>query len=362
MSHYSDMFEHMLNSQSRWLMPGPDLDIVISSRVRLARNLRHAVFPHYAGRDMMIDVRRQVFDAALNMDVFKNNWAIALEDVSDLDKQFLIERHLISYEHTNDGDGRGVIISSDEGVSIMVNEEDHIRLQVMLGGFDMENAWLEANALDDAFSQSLDFAFTPDVGFHTACPTNVGTGLRGSVMVHLPALVITKQINKVLQTISKLNFIARGLYGEGTQAMGNFFQISNQASLGYSEEELIDSIKRVIKQVVEQERMARERVLKTGRMMLEDRVLRAYAVAQNARIVSSKEALELLSLVRLGVDLGIITDIDNALINDLFIITQPAHLQKISRRKISSRQRDIKRAKIMREKFSGEKEDNETKS
>ena len=170
-------------------------------------------------------------------------------------------------------------------------------------------------------------------------------------MVHLPALVITKQINKVLQTISKLNFIARGLYGEGSQALGNFFQISNQASLGYSEEELIDSIKRVIRQIVEQERMARERILSTGRMMLEDRVFRAYAVGKSARIMSSKEALELLSLVRLGIDLGIIRDIGQPLINDLFILMQPAHLQKISGKKISSRQRDVKRAKILRERL-----------
>ncbi len=347
-----EIINYLLHHQSRWLAPGPDSEIVISSRVRLARNLAEFPFPHRADQNQLLTVRERLFSALAKIDRFSDQWFIDMDVLSDVDRQFLVERHLISYEHTVEGPGKGLAITPDEGVSIMINEEDHLRMQVLVPGFDLDSAWSEMNEIDDELSQLVEFAFSPELGYLTACPTNTGTGLRGSLMMHLPALVITKQINRVLQTITQLNFTARGLYGEGTQALGNIFQISNQACLGYSEGELLESIKRLGRQIVEQERSAREKVLRTSRVMLEDRVWRAYGLLKSARIMNSAEAFEYLSMVRLGLDLGIIKDVDLKVINDLFIIIQPAHLQKISGRRLSSRQRDIKRANIVRNRLN----------
>ncbi len=342
----------LLYNESCWLQPGPHSDIVISSRIRLARNIVNLPFPHRANDDVLRQIRSKIYTALEDMTGFKDRWFLNIEEISELDRQFLVERHLISYEHTLDGAGKGLVITPDEGLSIMINEEDHLRMQVIVAGFDLKKAWEKINSLDDELSMRIEFAFCPQLGYLTSCPTNTGTGMRGSVMMHLPALVITKQINRVLQTISKLNFTARGLYGEGTQAMGNIFQISNQACLGYSEEELVGNIERVIRQIIEQEEMAREKIMRTSRLMLEDRVWRAYGLLKNARIMNSAEALEYLSMLRLGLDLGLIKDVELKVINDLFIIIQPAHLQKISGRRLSSRQRDIKRANILRNRLT----------
>jgi protein arginine kinase len=230
----------------------------------------------------------------------------------------------------------------------MVNEEDHLRIQVMQSGFNLYEAWDIISKIDDAVSGKLKVAFSSDWGYLTACPTNAGTGMRGSVMLHLPALVMTRSIDRVLAAISKLSFTTRGLYGEGTQAQGNFFQISNQVSLGTSEEEIISSINGLIRQIIEQELQAREAMLSKNRPILEDRVNRALGILKSARIISSQETIELLSMVRLGCDTGMVKDIDRRTINELFIFIQPAHLQKLENRKISSQERDVKRAQIIR--------------
>ncbi len=351
---FGEIINHLLGNHSRWLASGPNSDIVISSRVRLARNLSDFPFPNRADQNQLLAIRERLFDALGQVEGFSDHWFIDMDNLSQIDRQFLVERHLISYEHTVEGIGKGLAITPDEGLSIMINEEDHLRMQVLVAGFDLYNAWEQMNTIDDSLSQLVEFAFSPDFGYLTACPTNTGTGLRGSLMMHLPALVITKQINRVLQTITQLNFTARGLYGEGTQALGNMFQISNQACLGYTEEELLEGIKRLGHQIIEQEQSARERVLRTSRVMLEDRIWRAYGLLRNARIMNSAEAFEYLSMVRLGLDLGLIKDVDLKLINDLFIIIQPAHLQKIGKRRLSSRQRDIKRANILRSRLNCE--------
>jgi protein arginine kinase len=233
----------------------------------------------------------------------------------------------------------------------MVNEEDHIRMQVMQSGFNLFEAWNIINEIDDGMSKELPFAFSPDWGYLTACPTNTGTGMRGSVMLHLPALVMARQIDRVLAAIAKLSFATRGLYGEGTQASGNFFQISNQVSLGHSEDEIIASINGVIRQIIEQENQTREALLSKNRAVLEDRINRSLGILKSAHIISSQETIELLSMVRLGVDLGILKDINRAVINELFIITQPAHLQKIENKKLSSQERDVKRAELIRDRL-----------
>ncbi|MDD5155744.1 MAG: protein arginine kinase [Candidatus Omnitrophica bacterium] len=344
--------DDLLNHTSEWLRgTGPNSDIVISSRIRLARNLEKFAFPHWADQKEGEEILRLIADATSKCDYLKSTTNFRLSDLELLDKQFLVERHLMSREHAQKTDHKAVIIDTEEVISIMVNEEDHLRVQVMQSGFNIYEAWNIINKIDDCLAKELPFAFLADWGYLTACPTNTGTGMRGSVMLHLPALVMTRQIDRVLAAISKLSFTTRGLYGEGTQASGNFFQISNQVSLGQSEEEIIENINGLIRQIIEQENQARVALLGRNGAVLEDRVNRSLGILKNARIINSQETVELLSMVRLGSDLGMIKDIDRRIINELFIVTQPAHLQKIMQKKLSAQERDMKRAQIIREKL-----------
>jgi len=341
-----------IHHTSEWLKgTGPNSDIVISSRIRLARNLDKIPFPHWANKKRLEEVLNIVSDTVARVNELKKAVVFKLGDLDSLDKEFLVERHLMSHEHAQKANNKAVIIDDEEIVSIMVNEEDHLRIQVMQSGFNLHECWQIINRIDDALNKELVFAFSQDWGYLTACPTNTGTGMRGSVMLHLPALVMTRQINRVLAAIAKLSFTTRGLYGEGTQATGNFFQISNQVSLGHSEIEIIDNINGLIRQIIDHENQAREAMVSHNRAMLEDRVSRSFGILKNAYIISSQETIELLSMVRLGCDLGMIRDIDRRTINELFIITQPAHLQKIEGKKLSSQERDIKRAAIIRERL-----------
>jgi protein arginine kinase len=237
-------------------------------------------------------------------------------------------------------------------VAIMINEEDHIRMQVMQSGFNLFEAWSIINELDNCLARDLPFAYNDDFGYLTACPTNTGAGMRGSVMLHLPALVMVRSIDRVLAAIAKLSFATRGLFGEGTQASGNLFQISNQVSLGHSEDEIIANINGIIRQIIDQENQAREAMLSKNRPVLEDRINRSLGILKSARIISSQETIELLSMVRLGVDLGVIKDIDRQRINELFITTQPAHLQKTENKRLSTEERDLKRAELIRTKLN----------
>lgn len=342
----------LLKHTSEWLKgSGPNSDIVISSRIRLARNLAKVPFPHWANKKQSQEVLDTVKGAALRVDQLKNTTAFELMGLDAVDIQFLVERHLMSHEHAQKREGKAVIVDDSEILSIMINEEDHLRIQVMQSGFNLFEAWNIINAIDDALSRELEFAFSPELGYLTACPTNTGTGMRGSVMLHLPVLVMSNQIGRVLAAISKLSFTSRGLYGEGTQASGNFFQISNQVSLGISEEDLLGNLNNLIRQIIEQENQARQSMLTRNRPFLEDRISRSFGILKNARIISSQETIELLSMVRLGLDLGIIKDIDRRSLNELFLVTQPAHLQKIENNKLSSQERDIKRAEIIRSKL-----------
>jgi len=343
----------LLNHSSEWLKAsGPNSDIVISSRIRLARNLEALPFPHWANKKQGEDLLAKVKEAVLKNDYLKKATVFELAKMDSIDKQFLVERHLMSLDHAQKTNSKAVVIDEEEIVSIMINEEDHIRMQVMQSGFNLYEAWNIINRIDDSLANQLNFAFLPDWGYLTACPTNAGTGMRGSVMLHLPALVMSRSIDRVLAAIAKLSFTTRGLYGEGTQAMGNFFQISNQISLGPSETEIIESINGLIRQIIEQENQARDALSSKNRPMLEDRVNRSLGILKSAHIITSQETIELLSMVRLGCDMGIIKDIDQRRINELFIITQPAHLQKIEAKKLSSQERDEKRAQIIRSKLN----------
>ncbi len=347
-------FEDLLNRTASWLKgSGPNSDIVISSRIRLARNLEKFPFPHWAKKPDSEQVLALAAAAFEKTPELKDGIFLRLDDFDNVDKQFLVERHLMSNEHAIRSNQKALFINPDENVAIMVNEEDHLRIQVMESGFDLDMTWRIMDSIDNRLSEVLTYAFKREWGYLTACPTNTGTGMRGSIMLHLPALVMTRQINRVLEAIAKLSFTTRGLYGEGTQASGNFFQISNQVSLGSKEEEILGNIKGVIKQIIEQEEKARESLMAEHREMLEDRIWRSYGTLKNAHIISSNETVELLSMLRLGSDLNIVANVERSLINELFILTQPSHLQKLENKKLSANERDVKRAQIIRERIGG---------
>jgi len=346
------ILDDLLNNTGEWIRcTGPVCDIVMSSRVRLARNLASYPFAHWASKKEQEAILGISKESILSLKKLKGSLFVEIGKLDPIDKQFLVERHLMSKEHMIDSENKGLSVGQDEVISIMINEEDHLRMQVMKSGFNLREAWQIINDVDTDLGNSLDFAYSVDFGYLTACPTNTGTGMRASVMLHLPSLVMTKQIGKVLQAITKLSLTARGLYGEGTEASGNFFQISNQVSLGHKEEDIIDNIERIIKQIVDHEQSARETLLLQNREALEDRIWRAYGTLKSAHIITSTETIDLLSLARLGVDLGVIKQADRALINELFVVTQPAHLQKLEKKKLSPNQRDVKRAEIIREKL-----------
>ena len=341
--------EALQSRAGEWLgSTGPESDIVISSRIRLARNLANYPFlaranPRECGQSER-DIRESMLQAELGTEVSYFN----LPSLNLLDRQFLVERHLISREHAFGKGPRGVGLGPNETLSIMVNEEDHLRIQGLRSGFQLRATWEQVNEVDNQLEKELDFAFSPQFGYLTVCPTNVGTGMRASVMVHLPALVMTRQIDKVFHAVAKINLAVRGLYGEGTQASGDFYQISNQQTLGKSESDIIDNIERVIPKVIEYERTVRDNLLEQKREVVEDKVWRAFGMLKTARTINSEETMDLLSAVRMGVNLGIIPDIQIRTVNELFIFTQPAHLQKLERTELTSPERDITRATFIR--------------
>lgn len=341
---------------SKWLEgSGPDSDIVISSRVRLARNLSEVPFPHQMTEEQAQEVATAVAEVAEKSEVRSKLGSLEmalLNDLSGLDRQILVEKHLISPVHAQStARGRGLVIRDDEAVSIMVNEEDHLRLQCLSSGLQVKESWELANQADDCLEASLNYAFDEKWGYLTVCPTNAGTGMRASVMLHLPALVMTRQAQRILATLSQIGLAVRGLYGEGTEATGNFFQVSNQVTLGPREEEIVNNLTTVTGHLIEQERKARQHLLGKARLRLEDRICRALGILLNARIMNSEEALAHISDVRLGLNLGIIETSDLRSLNELMVLIQPGYLQKLAGQEMSALDRDVKRASIIREKL-----------
>jgi len=342
--------DDLIDQTSEWLRgTGPDSEIVISSRIRLARNVAKMPFSHWAAKAQSQQVLKICKDAIDANNYMKGAIFVRVEELNSIDKQFLLERHLVSKELIAKSDSKAVAIGDKEITAIMINEEDHLRIQVVQSGFNLRQAWQIIDSLDAELGKRIDFSFSSEFGFLTACPTNTGTGMRASFMLHLPALVITKQINRVLQAISKLSLTARGFYGEGTQASGNFFQISNQTTLGHTEIDIIDNIERIIKQIVMHEQAARKILNTQHKIEFNDRIQRALGILKSAYIITSNETTELLAMVRLGVDMGLIKDINIAKLNQLFISTQPAHLQKLEGKALSAAERDAKRAEVIRE-------------
>ncbi|MFD0872443.1 ATP:guanido phosphotransferase [Chlamydia abortus] len=340
---------------SEWMKDnGPDSDIVISSRIRIARNLRSFPFPMLATNQQSREVMEKIAAVLSNEGLTEISEldTMHLADLNDLEKRVLVEKHLISPSLANESRNGAVILSKNESISIMVNEEDHLRIQVLCSGFQIKEAWDLANQLDDIFESQLDYAYDEKRGYLTSCPTNVGTGIRASVMIHLPALVLTQQINRILSAITQVGLAVRGLYGEGSEATGNLFQISNQITLGQSEEEIIDNLYSVVRQIIEHERAARVRLMEESRHRLSDRVNRSYGILSHAIIMDSKEAAQRLSDVRLGIDLGIIKQLSARVLNELMVMTQPGFLQQYAGQKLSPEERDIRRAQMIRERFN----------
>jgi len=342
--------DDFLKHDSEWLKgSGPNSEIVMSSRTRLARNLDKLSFSHWADKVQQEEILNAVLASAKSVTYLKDALFIRLKDISEVDRLFLVERHLMSPEHMKDVEFKALIVDPKEVISIMVNEEDHLRIQVMQSGLNLMECWRMIDALDTELSKKLSFAYYMRWGYLTACPTNTGTGLRGSIMLHLPSLVFTGQINKILQATAKLGLNIRGLYGEGTEASGNLFQVSNQVSLGRAEEDIIDNIERIINQIIAREEATRRNILSKNKDALVDRVWRAYGTLKSARIITSNETIALLSAIRLGVDVGVVKNMDRRTVNELLILTQPAHLQKMEGKILNANERDIKRAELIRE-------------
>jgi len=345
----------LTNHAGEWLRgSGPMSEIVISSRIRLARNVSGQPFLTRASRHQRQSLENKIRDTILSSGVTSQMLYVDLETAPDIDRMLLVERHLISKPHAAAEGARGVAVGEDESVAIMVNEEDHLRIQVLRSGLQLEEAWSQINQVDDKLESRLDFAFHPRFGYLTACPTNVGTGIRVSVMLHLPALKLTGEIEKVFRAAKDMRLAVRGLYGEGTEATGDFYQISNQTTLGKSEEDTISDFKlHVIPKIIDYEHHARRTLLNDHTVALDDKVCRALGILRNARLLASEETLFLLSHVRMGVNLGRVKDIDLRTLNELFLLTQPAHLQKMQGRKLEGDVRRAARAEYVRHRLNG---------
>jgi protein arginine kinase len=341
--------DSLTHTSGEWLRgTGPESDIVISSRIRLARNLAAFPFTNRASIHQKAEIEALLRDRLAKVELEPRLGYLSVGDLSPLDRQLLVERQLVSRELANAEGPRGVAVTPQENVSVMINEEDHLRLQVMRSGFALDEAWQEIDRLDDLIEQRLNYAFHDDFGYLTACPTNVGTGMRASVMLHLPALGLAKQIDKVFRALQKINLAVRGLYGEGTRASGDFYQISNQVTLGKSEATILTEIREVIPQIIAYERQARQALMRESRHALQDRVARAFGTLRSATMMTSEETMELLSSVRLGINIGLLEDITIPTVNELFIHTQPAHLQKLMGAPLDGEERNTARARYLR--------------
>ncbi|MBA4186828.1 MAG: protein arginine kinase [Planctomycetaceae bacterium] len=340
----------LLPNLGEWLRgTGPESDVVVSTRIRLARNLADYPFTGRATPAQKTEIVSKVKDAIARVELpFKLDYH-DVPSMSVLDRQFLVERQLISRELAAVLEGpRGVAFDVKESASIMVNEEDHLRLQVLRSGFALDDAWADIDKLDDALESRLAYAFHAQFGYLTACPTNVGTGLRGSVMLHLPALGLTKQIDKVFRALQKINLAVRGLHGEGSRAFGDLYQISNQVTLGKSEQKILGEIKEVILTILQYERQARAVLMKERKQAEQDRVARALGTLGSATMITAEETMELLSVVRLGIHLRLIEDVPATAVNQLFIQTQAAHLQKLVGHALDGEERNAARAKYLK--------------
>lgn len=336
---------------------GPDSDIVLSSRIRLARNFEDYKFPTLyspdEAREIVSKMEDIIYTSGFNH--YGSMELLKIDEMQPLQKRVLVEKHLISPQLAEESPYGACLLTENEEVSIMLNEEDHVRIQCLFPGLQLTEALNAANEVDDWLEGNIQYAFSEKCGYLTSCPTNVGTGLRASVMMHLPGLILTQQINRIIPAINQLGLVVRGIYGEGSEALGNLFQISNQITLGKSEHDIVEDLKSVVHQLIAQERSAREALRKTSNIELEDRVFRSLGTLENSRIIESKEAARCLSDVRLGIDMGYIENISKNILNELMILTQPGFLQQYAGGPLRPNERDIRRATLIRERLKMEK-------
>ncbi len=345
--------EELSRSECEWLRASaPDSEIVVSSRIRLARNLAKFPFLSRADDATRLELEQLLREKITDLSAGPRLQYLSVRELDDTDRQFLTERQLMSRELADGQGARGIAVDASQSISLMVNEEDHLRMQVIRSGFAIDEAYRDLDRIDDAIEEQVTYAFSDTLGYLTACPTNVGTGIRVSVMLHLPALYMTKEIQKVLHALQKISLAVRGLYGEGSQASGHFYQVSNQVTLGISEEQILDRLRDVIPNIISYERRVRDVLVKDNREKLHDQIARAYGILKNAQSISSEETMDLLSSVRLGVGLGFIDDLELRTVNELFIHTQPGHLQKLRGEELESGERNAARAAYLRSRLS----------
>lgn len=327
-------------------------DLIMTSRVRLARNLDSIVFPHKINDEKGKELVKKV-ESAFYSDFFKkgNYKTLKLWETDSQTQISYFEKHLISRKIIDNGSKAAVILSSDNSQSVMINEEDHIRIQSIYPGYNLEDAFKAANSIDDQLEKNLDFAFDEKYGYLTACPTNVGTGMRASVMIHLPFIASDNRVEESLYALSKLGMAIRGIYGEGSEASGNIYQISNQITLGLTEQETLDNLKAVVNKIIMQETMAREVAYKKHKYEIEDKAARALGILKSAVLLTSSECLKLLSDVRLGIEMGIIKTVSISTVDSLFMEAQPATIQIQSKKKMTEKDRDLARAKLVKRKI-----------
>lgn len=333
---------------SVWDTDGPGNDIVITSRVRLARNVAGIPFPSGMTAEQGDSIAQSVMGAVRRSADFKNSKYIQLRSIDETNRQELVERHLASRDLICNPDVGSILLSCDETVALMINEEDHLRIQGLLPGLQIEEAAQKALGAEAAIEKCVPFAFDETLGYLTACPTNVGTGMRASVMVHLPALKHIGMLKVLIDSVVKAGLAVRGIYGEGSEALGDMFQISNQITLGISEDDITSTMKAVCDQIMDKERMARDMLLRSKRLEVEDKLFRSWGVLRHARCMSAKEFMELLSDVRLAVSLGFLTEVSQTELNRLMIAVQPASLQRHAGRDLTAEERDIIRANYIR--------------
>ncbi len=346
----------MKRSVPGWMKAqGPEDDIVIASRIRLARNIAGVPFPAVASDEQLKHVQDVVESVSQNLETVRQaDHTItyrSMAEVGQLERGQLVEKHLISPQHAQNVRNKAAAIQDDEKLSIMVNEEDHLRIQMLYPGLQLKSAFETASKIDDEFDANLQYAFSEEIGYLTACPTNVGTGMRASLMAHLPGLSVTGQMPRIISAVRQLGLTVRGIYGEGTEVVGNIFQISNQVTMGHTEEEIIEHLTNVAEQILAQERSARAGLVEANKLALEDKVWRSYGILSTARILTTTDAMGFLSTVRLGIDLGIIEHLDPRILQELMVLIRPAHLQHIMGRDLDAPERDQYRASLIRERL-----------
>lgn len=349
--------ENFINkARTSWMCSeGPNSDIVLTSRIRLARNIKKIKFPTIFSREDASEIieilnKRLQDQGVLELEKLE---LLKMDTLQPLEKRVLVEKHLISpqlveLEHS------ACILSENEEISIMLNEEDHIRIQCIKPGLQLVEALNLADKIDDWLEQKIDYAYHLEMGYLTSCPTNIGTGLRASVMLHLPGMVLTQQMKRIIPAINHLGLVVRGIYGEGSEAQGNIFQISNQITLGKSEKDIVEELISVVHQLIEQEKQARKALVESSNIELEDRIYRSFGILCHSRIIETKEAAECLSDVRLGIDMGYIKNISKNILNELLILTQPGFLQLYAEEQMTPNERDIRRATLIRERLQME--------